>query len=70
MFMTIRQRFLEQLDNLSIEGVDISLGILLLIIILFVAFKFGKKDDGKTIFDGSNSHWETFDEKDDNEGFI
>ena len=68
--MGIRQRFFEQLENISIEGIDIPLVLLLFFIILFVALRYGKKDDGKTVFDGGNPRMEKFDEKDDNEGFI
>jgi len=68
--MTVKKRFFELLDNISIEGVDIPLTILIFIILLIVAFRFGKKDDGKTIFHGNEYDRGTFGKKDDNEGFI
>lgn len=68
--MTVKQRFFELLDNISIEGVDITLGVLLFFMIVFVALRYGKKDDGKTIFNGGSRHMDTFDKKNDNEGFV
>jgi len=68
--MTVKQRFFELLDNISIEGVDITLGVLLFFMIVFVALRYGKKDDGKTIFNGGSRDMDTFDKKNDNEGFV
>ena len=68
--MTVIRKFLETLDNISFDDIDAPLVISLSVIIIILAFKFGKKDDGKTIFDGSNHRMETFDKKNDNEGFI
>ena len=51
--MTIKQRFFQLLDDISVEGIDIPVTILIFIILLIFAFRFGKKDDGKTIFQGS-----------------
>lgn len=68
--MTIKQRFFELLDNISIEGVDITLGFLLFFMIFIVALRYGKKDDGKTIFNGGSRRMDTFDKKGDNEGFV
>ena len=68
--MTVKQRFFELLDNISIEGVDITLGVLLFFMIVFVALRYGKKDDGKTIFNGGSRRMDTFDKKGDNEGFV
>ena len=68
--MTVKQRFFQLLDNISFDDIDAPLVILLSVIIIILALKFGKKDDGKTIFDGSKHRMETFDKKDDNEGFI
>lgn len=66
----VKQRFFELLDNISIESVDITLGFLLFFMIVFVALRYGKKDDGKTIFDGGSRTMHTFDKEDDNEGFV
>ena len=68
--MTVIRKFLETLDNISLDDLDVPLVILITVTILIIAFKFGKKDDRKTIFDGSNRRMETFDKKDDNEGYI
>ena len=68
--MNVRQRFFELLDNISMEGVDITIGSLIFFMIVFVASRYGKKDNGKTIFDGSNHRMEKFDKKDENKGFI
>ena len=68
--MTIKQKFFQLLDDISVEGIDIPVTILIFIILLIIAFRFGKKDDGKTIFQGSEYNKGTFRGKDDNEGFI
>ena len=68
--MAVIRKLLETLDNISLDDIDVPLVILLSVIIIILAFKFGKKDNGKTIFDGSVHRMETFDKKDDNEGFI
>ena len=68
--MTVIRKFLETLDNISFDDIDIPLVILLSVIIIILAFKFGKKDDGKTIFTGSEEYRRKYDDKNDNEGFI
>ena len=69
--MTVIRKFLETLDNISFDDIDAPLVILLSVIIIILAFKFGKKDDGKTIFTGSEEYRRKYDDKkDDNEGFI
>ena len=66
--MTVIRKFLETLDNISLDDLDVPLVILITVTILIIVFK--KKEYGKTIFDGSNRSMETFDKKDDNEGYI
>ena len=68
--MTVIRKFLETLDNISFDDIDTPLVILLSVIIIILAFKFGKKDDGKTIFTGSEEYRRKYDDKNDNEGFI
>ena len=69
--MTVVRKILETLDNISFDDIDVPLVILLSVIIIILAFKFGKKDDGKTIFTGSEEYRRKYDDKkDDNEGFI
>ena len=68
--MSFIRKFLETLDNISLDEIDVPLVILITAIILIIAFKFGKKDDGKTIFNGGSDRMDTFDKKSDNEGFI
>ena len=68
--MTVIRKLLETLDNISLDDIDVPLVILLSVIIIILAFKFGKKDDGKTIFTGSEEYRRKYDDKNDNEGFI
>lgn len=68
--MTVVRKILETLDNISFDDTDVPLVILLSVIIIILAFKFGKKDDGKTIFTGSEEYRRKYDDKNDNEGFI
>lgn len=67
--MTVRQRFFKQLETISLDGIDIPLAIILFIIVIIIALKFGKKDEGKTIFTASQHHVKPFG-KDDTEGYI
>ena len=68
--MAVIRKLLESLDNISLDDIDVPLVILLSVIIIILAFKFGKKDDGKTIFTGSEEYRRKYDDKNDNEGFI
>lgn len=68
--MAVIRKLLETLDNISLDDIDVPLVILLSVIIIILAFKFGKKDDGKTIFTGSEKYRRKYDDKNDNEGFI
>lgn len=68
--MTVVRKILETLDNISFDDTDVPLVILLSVIIIILAFKFGKKDDGKTIFTGSEEYRRKYDDRNDNEGFI
>lgn len=68
--MTVVRKILKTLDNISFDDIDAPLVILLSVIIIILAFKFGKKDDGKTIFTGSEEYRRKYDDKNDNEGFI
>lgn len=68
--MAVIRKLLETLDNISLDDIDVPLVILLSVIIIILAFKFGKKDDGKTIFTGSEEYRRKYDDKNDNEGFI
>lgn len=68
--MSFIRKFLETLDNISLDEIDVPLVILITAIILIIAFKFGKKDDGKTIFTGSEEYRRKYENKNDNEGFI
>ena len=45
--MAVIRKLLETLDNISLDDIDVPLVILLSVIIIILAFKFGKKDDGK-----------------------
>ena len=68
--MNVIRKFIENLDNTSLDDVDVPLIILITVIIIILAFKFGKKDDGKTIFSGSEEYRRKYENKNDNEGFI
>ena len=68
--MNVIRKFIETLDNTSLDDVDVPLIILITVIIIILAFKFGKKDDGKTIFSGSEEYRRKYENKNDNEGFI
>lgn len=54
------------IEQLSIEGVDFAVVDLLVVIVLMLCFKYGKKDDGKTIFQQQDRHFD----QEDNEGYI
>jgi len=64
--MRLRRKLLEQLDNISLNEIDIPLAILLFFAIIIIGFKFGKTDDGKTIPSEPLKEFR----KDDNEGYI
>ena len=68
--MAVIRKILETLDNISLDDIDVPLVILLSVIIIILTFKFGNKDDGKTIFTGSEEYRRKYDDKNDNEGFI
>jgi hypothetical protein len=68
--MTVIRKFFETLDNTSLDDIDVPLVILITVIIIILAFKFGKKDDGKTIFTGSEEYRRKYENKSDHEGFI
>lgn len=68
--MNVIRKFIENLDNTSLDDVDVPLIILITVIIIILALKFGKKDDGKTIFSGSEEYRRKYENKNDNEGFI
>ncbi len=55
-----------EIEQLSIEGVDYAVVGLLVVIVLMLCFKYGKKDDGKTIFKQQDCYFD----QDDNQGYI